>query len=119
MRKELQSPEDFERAVREEVQISSEFVLPLCALSLRLPQGSEEGLVRRLLDETRVADLVTSVAPDELDIVLPNVALEDARLVEKRLREIAPGATMGLAAYEPGETHHALLERARENRRPL
>lgn len=117
MRKELQSYEEFERAVREEIRISTDFALPLCALSLRLPEGPDAGLTRRLLDEIRLADLVTAVAPAELAIVLPNTPLEDARHVEERLRAVAPGAATGLVAYEPGDTTDAFLDRARESRR--
>lgn len=116
MRKELQGPEEFERAAREEVRISSDFGLPLCALSLRLPEGEGAGLLRPLLEEIRVADLATSVAPDELDVVLPNTGPEDARRVEERLRAVAPGAATGLAAYEPGESPETLIGRARESR---
>jgi hypothetical protein len=109
MRKELQGLEEFERAVREEVQISSDIDLPLCALSLRLPDGSDVGLTRRLLDEIRSADLVTAGSSDELAIVLPNTTLEDVRRVEQRLREVSPEAAMGLVAYEPADTQKPSL----------
>lgn len=102
--------------MREEVQISSDFDLPLCALSLRLPDGPDVGLTRRLLSEIRVADLVTAISSDELAIVLPNTTLDDARRVEERLREVSPGAAMGLAAYEPADTPETLLDHARTSR---
>lgn len=116
MRKELQGLEEFERAVRAEVQISSNFDLPLCALSLRLPDGPDVELTRRRLGEIRVADLVTAVSSDELAIVLPNTTLDGARRVEERLREMSPRVAMGLAAYEPADTPETLLDHARTSR---
>lgn len=103
--------------MREEIRLSSDFELPLCALSLRLPDGPDAGLTRRLLDEIRLADLVTAVAPDEMAIVLPNTTPEDARRVEERLLTVAPGAAAGIAAYEPEDDPDALLRRAEESRR--
>lgn len=116
MRKELQGSREFERAVREEVQISSDFGLPLCALSLRLPGGLDAEIIRLLLDEIRVADLVTAASPDELAVVLPNTPPEEALRLEERLLATVPGAFAGLASYEPGDGPDTLLDRARKNR---
>lgn len=113
MRRQIQGPEDFDGAVREEIGISSEFGIPLCALSVRLPGGPDVELTRLLLDEIRAADPVTAVSPDELAIVLPNTPPGDARLVAERLLAVAPGAEIGEAFHEPGDTPETLLGRAR------
>lgn len=115
MRTEPQEREDFEAAVREEIQISSEFGLPLCAVVVRLPEGLGPELSRRLLEGLRLADLVTVSGPEELSLVLPNTSREAARVVEERLLSTAPGAALGAADYEPSDTPESLVERARRS----
>ena len=113
MRKELLSPEAFEEAVGEEISISSEFDLPMCALVLSLPD-TEPDVIRRLLDDLRFADLAALTAPGELALVLPNTSCETARAVAGRLIPTAPpGSTLRAAGYEPGDTASTLLDRAR------
>lgn len=115
MRDEPQGQADFEAAVREEIHVSSEFGLPLCAVVVRPPGGWGPDLTRRLLDGLRLADLVTVSAPEELSLVLPNTSRETARVVAERLISIAPGAALGVADYEPSDTPESLVERARQN----
>ena len=113
MRKELLSPQAFEEAVEEEIEISSDFDLSICALMLSLP-GAEPELIRELLDSLRFADLVAITAPGELSLVLPNTSCETARSVAERLISIAPpNSTLRAAGYEPGDTAATLLDRAR------
>ena len=113
MRKELLSPEAFEEAVGEEISISSEFALPMCALVLSLSDPEPE-LIRSLLDDLRFADLASLAAPGELALVLPNTSCETARAVAGRLLSIAPpDSTLRAAGYETGDTPGALLDRAR------
>lgn len=112
--KVLQSAEDFERSLEEEISVSEEFDLPLSALVLTLEAGWDEVSTRRVLDSLRTADLVTKPGPaEEIAIVLPNTALIDARVVEERLRNAVPEAAVSLAEREKGDTSAGLLERAR------
>lgn len=114
IRKELQDPEVFERALREEISVSSEFVLPISVLSLRIEGGWSEEATRGALDALRVADLVCQPVPDEVLIALPNTATDDARVVEERLREAVPeAAAVGVAPFTSGDTVERLIERAR------
>ena len=53
IRKELQDPEVFERALREEISVSSEFVLPISVLSLRIEDGWSEDATRGARDALR------------------------------------------------------------------
>lgn len=113
MRKELLSPEAFEEAVEEEIEISSDFGLPMCALVLSLPDLGPD-MIRRLLDELRFADLVTLTDSGELALVLPNTSCETARAVAGRLLSTAPpDSTLRAAGYETGDTPATLLDRAR------
>jgi hypothetical protein len=114
IRKELQTPEAFEKTLREEVSVSAEFDLPLAALALVVEDGWQEEDARRALDTLRAVDLVAQPAPEELLIALPNTGLADARVVEERLREAIPRATAGVAPYRRGDTAQDLLEDAQE-----
>lgn len=112
-RKELQDPEVFDAALREEISVSSEFVLPISVLSLRIADGWNDEATRRSLDALRVADLVCQPVPEEVLVALPNTATEDARVVEERLREAVPEAAVGVALFASGDTAEGLIERAR------
>ena len=112
-RKELQTVEAFEKALREEVSVSTEFDLPLTVLALFMEDGWREEDVRRALDALRSADLVTRPAPEELLVALPNTGTGDARVVEERLRRAVPKATVGVAPYKRGDAAEDLLKRAR------
>lgn len=115
MRKELLSPEAFEEAVEEEISVSSDFDLQMCALVLSLPE-SEPNVIRRLLDDLRFADLAALPAPGELALVLPNTSCETARAAAERLLSMAPpGSTLRAAGYEPGDTPATLLDRVRRS----
>jgi hypothetical protein len=111
-RKELQTGEAFEKALREEVSVSTEFDLPLTVLALFIEDGRREEDVRRALDALRIADLVTQLAPEELLVALPNTETADARVVEERLRRAVPKATVGVAPYKRGDAAEDLLKRA-------
>lgn len=113
VRKELQEPEVFEAALREEISVSSEFVLPISALVLRIAGGWSDGATRRALDALRTADLVCRPRPDEILVALPNTETDDARVVEERLREAVPEAAVGVAPFAQGDTAESLTERAR------
>lgn len=116
MRKELQTPEEFESMLGEEIEVSSEFGLSLCILAVRLPgftggdPESEE--FRRMLDVLRMADLTTAASRGELTVALPNTSPESAAPVAERLRAVEPGAEIREAAYTPGDTLKILVERA-------
>lgn len=115
MRKELQTLEAFERNLREEVSVSAEFDLPLAALALVVEGRWQEEDIRRALDALRAVDLVALLpASDKLLIALPNTKTADARVVEERLREAVPKATVGVAPYRRGDTAEDLLERAQQ-----
>lgn len=113
MRKELQDSDDFYESVREEVRISSEFDLPLGALCVRLSDGPDEDLTRRLLDGIRTADLAAAVSAGEIAVVLPNTSSENTRLVAERLLAVIPEASIDRSIREPGDTPETLLARAR------
>ncbi len=112
-RKELQTVEAFEKALREEVSVSNEFDLPLTVLALDIKDGWREEDVRRALAALRTADLVARPDLEELLVVLPNTKTADARVVEERLHEAVPKAAVGVAPYKWGDAAEDLLERAR------
>lgn len=112
-RKELQTVEAFEKALREEVSVSNEFDLPLTVLALDIKDGWREEDVRRALAALRTADLVARPDLEELLVVLPNTKTADARVVEERLHEAVPKAAVGVAPYKLGDAAEDLLERAR------
>ena len=113
MRKELQDPEAFEGSLQEEISVSSEFVLPISVLALRVEGGWSDEATRRALDALRTADLVCQSEPDEILIALPNTETEDARVVEERLRAAVPEAAVGVAPFVRGDTVENLVKRAR------
>jgi hypothetical protein len=112
-KKELQSPEDFERVLGEEISVSTEFDLPLSVLVALEEDGWTPDATRRALDVLRTADLVTQPEPAEIVIALPNTVARDARALERRLREAVPEAKVGITAHRMGDTVTDLLERAR------
>lgn len=113
----LQDPQDFDEALREEIQVSHEFGLPLCALSIRLPDEPSAETTRRLLNELRVTDLAAAVPSGELAVILPNTSPDNARIVVVRLLSAAPEVEINESSYEPGDTPETLIERARQARR--
>jgi hypothetical protein len=112
-KKELQSLEDFERVLGEEISVSTEFDLPLSVLAALAEDGWTPGATRRALDVLRTADLVTQPEPAEIAIGLPNTVAKDARALEHRLREAVPEAKIGITDHRMGDTLTDLLERAR------
>ncbi|HZC19337.1 MAG TPA: hypothetical protein VE225_06480 [Rubrobacteraceae bacterium] len=112
-RKELQSVDAFERALREEVSVSAEFDLPLSLLALVVEGGWREEDVRLALDALRTADLVAQPDPTEVLVALPNTKTANARVVEERLRRVVPRARVGVAPYGRGDATEDLLKRAR------
>ena len=113
VRKELQDPEVFEAALGEEISVSSEFMLPISLLALRVEGGWSDAATRRALDALRTADLVCRPEPEEILVALPNTVTDDARVVEERLRAAVPEAHVGVAPLAPGDTVESLLKRAR------
>lgn len=114
MRRELLSLEAFEEAVGEEIEISSDFGLPMRAFVLYLPSIPDPELIRRLLDNVRLSDLAAITAACELALVLPNASREAARTAGERLLCTAPrGSVLRAAGHEPGDTPATLLDRAR------
>ena len=109
--KELQSVEEFERTLGEEISVSTEFDLPLSVLVAILDWTPES--TRRALDALRTADLIAQTADDELAIALPNTVSENAQVVERRLRDSIPEASVGITAHRNGDTVPDLLARAR------
>jgi len=112
-RKELQTVEAFEKALQEEISISTEFDLPLTVLALVIKDGWQDEDTRRALAALGTADLVAQPDPGELLIALPNTITADARVVEEGLRETLPKATVGVAPYRRGDAAQDLLKRAR------
>ena len=110
-RKEPQTVEAFEGALREEISVSSELGLTLSVLALRVEDGPDLA-VRRVLGALRVADLVAKTSPQEILVALPNTVAIDARVVENRLREAVPKAALGLATYGRGDAYEDLIKRA-------
>lgn len=115
MHNRLQSSEEFDEALWEELQVSHDFSLTLCAIWIRVPEGLDAGNTRSLLDVIRVADLAAAASTHELAIMLPNTSPGDARKVAERLLEAVPGAEMGESSYRLGDVPETLLDRARES----
>lgn len=113
IRKELQRPEAFLRALGEEVSVSREYGLPLTLLVAVMDGEWTVEDLRRALASLRLADLAARLEPRELAIALPNTGTEGAGMVEERLREDVPGIRLASAAYRRGEAAEALLSRAR------
>ncbi len=116
-KKELQSPEDFEQVLEEEISVSTEFDLPLSVLVALAENGWTPEATRRALDALRTADLVTQPEPAQIAIALPNTVARDAKALERRLREAVPEAKVGITAHRMGDTITDLLERARAGAR--
>ncbi|MCA1728273.1 MAG: hypothetical protein LC751_02320 [Actinobacteria bacterium] len=112
-RKELQSFEAFEKALQEEISVSSEFDLPLTVLALNVKGGWEERDVRSTLDVLRTVDLIAQPEASEILVALPNTITAAARVVEERLRRTVQRAAFGVASYEQGDTAEELLNRVR------
>ena len=113
VRKELQTLEFFEEALGEEILVSSEFVLPISVLALRVGGGWSAEAARRVLDALRTADLVCQTEPDEILVALPNTETNDALVVEERLRVAVPEAVVGVTPFAQGDTVESLIKRAR------
>lgn len=110
----IQPLEDFERALEEEISVSTQFGLPLCVLVAVLEGGWDPESENRAVDALRVADLVTRAGSSDLIVVLPNTGLESARTVERRLLGILPEAVVGILEFQPGDEAPALISRARQ-----
>jgi len=113
VKKELDAPERFEEALREELSVSADFDLPLSALALRAGESFGPEAVQRALEALRVADLICQPDPAEMLVVLPNTKAQDARVVEERLRKALPEAAFGVAVRDRGDKVETLLKRAR------
>jgi PleD family two-component response regulator len=84
-------------------------------LALVIEDGWREENTRQALDALRSADLVAQPDPGELLIALPNTKTTDTRVVEERLRQVVPKATIGVAPRRQDEkTVEGLLKRARD-----
>lgn len=112
--RQLQSREDFERALQEEISVSNQFDLPLCVLVAVMEGGWDPESEGRAVGALRLADLVSRTDGPDLIVVLSNTALENARAVERRLRQILPGTGIGISELTPGDTAQRLVERARQ-----
>jgi hypothetical protein len=111
-KKELQTVEAFEKALREEVSLSTEFDLPLTVLAMSIKDSWEEGDIRQALDALRTADLIAHTDEPEIVVALPNTVAAHARIVEERLRARLPAAAFGVAAFKQGDDAEDLLKRA-------
>lgn len=100
-RKELQDPEVLARVPAQELSVSSEFVLLISVLALRVESGWSTEAIRRALDDLRTADLVCQPEPDELRVTFPNTQTNYARVVEEWLREEVSGSVIGSLIF-PG-----------------
>lgn len=116
-KKELQTFDEFEESLREEISVSSEFGLPLTVLTLNIEGGWKEEDVRRTLGSIRTADLITQPEASEILVALPNTATSDARVVEEKLRKIVPNAAFGVAVYERGDSVENLVKCSRSSAR--
>ena len=112
--RELQSVEDFRRALEEEISVSLEFGLTLCALVLIVEGEWEPEAARRVCDSLRTADLITRTGVSELAAALPNTIQSDAEKVRQRLAELVPDAGIGISTYDEGDSVESLLNRARD-----
>jgi hypothetical protein len=104
----------FERALEEEMSVSSEFDLPLTLMVVRVGGVLDAETTLRLLDTLRAADLVAIPSASELAVVLPNTTPDGAGALERRVRRVLPEAGIGLAVYEPNDDVSGLLGRARD-----
>ncbi len=116
VRKELQTSEIFEEALREEISVSYEFVLPISVLALRVGGGWSAEATRRALDILRTVDLVCQTEGDEILVALPNTEKNGALVVEERLRAAIPEAAVGGAPFAQSDTVESLVKRSRLSR---
>jgi hypothetical protein len=105
--------ESFVRALEEELALSAEFDLPLTLLVVRAEEDVDPETTGRLLGVFRTAEFATLPSPSELAVILPNTDPDDARAVERRVRDVLPSADVGLTTREPDERASDLLRRAR------
>lgn len=99
--------------------VSTEFSLPLSLLAVVLDGGWDEGPTSRAAGTLRAAELISRTGPSDLVVALPNTGPENARAVERRIRESVPDARTGIAAFESGDTVESLMDRAlADARRP-
>lgn len=109
---QIKSSEDFERALEEEISVSTQFGLPLSVLVAVLEGGWNPESEGRAIGALRVADLVARTEGSDLIVVLPNTGLESARAVERRLREIVPKVGIGISEFTPDDGVPDLIARA-------
>ncbi|MEJ7819976.1 MAG: hypothetical protein WKF44_06695 [Rubrobacteraceae bacterium] len=112
--KDLQAYEDFEKYLGEEISMTTDFDLPLSVLVALMHDGWDDDATQSALGVLRLADLVTSTAPGELAVALPNTTTNDAHVVEDRLRRAVPEARVCITPHRTGDTVQDLLKRARE-----
>lgn len=112
--KELQSFEEFVKALREEIEVSSQYDLPLTVLACRIEGGWSEESIKHALDTLRSADLIALPEHGNLFIALPNTSAEAALAVKKRLARTVPRIRTGVAGYRSSEKVEDLLSRGRE-----
>lgn len=110
----IQPLEDFERALEEEISVSTQFGLPLCVLVAVMKDGWDPESENRAVGTLRVADLVARTEGSDLIVVLPNTGPESARAVERRLREMLPKVGIGISEFTPGDKVPDLISRARQ-----
>ena len=110
---ELQSVEDFRRSLEEEISVSSEFDLPLCALVLIVENEWEPEAAHSVRVTLRTADLIAQIGASELAVGLPNTIYSDAEKVGQRIANAAPEVDIGISAYDEGDSVESLLDRAR------
>lgn len=106
--------EDFERALEEEISVSTQFGLPLSVLVAVMEGGWDPESEDRAVGTLRVADLVARSEGSDLIVVLPNTGLESARAVERRLREILPRVGIGISEFAPDDKAPDLISRAHQ-----
>jgi hypothetical protein len=111
-RKELQSVDEFERELREEISVFIEFLLTLAiALALNIKGGWEQGTVRRALDVLRVAHL--GARPGRATRSLAQYHRRRRPGGRGKVARGGPGGTFGIATYREGDTGEDLLQHAR------
>jgi hypothetical protein len=108
------SPAAFEATLREEISIAREYELPLTLLVASVEDGWSEEETRRALDVLRGAEPVARLSLSELALVLINTTPAAAGPVTRRLRQVVPEASVGMAALGPAGTCDELLRRARQ-----
>lgn len=105
--------EDFEGALRAEISISREYVLPLTLLVARFEQGWNQDTMQQVLQVLRSYDLISQINSSELVVALPNTNANGATVVAERIMGIFRAICVGGAALAPGDAAPDLLRRAR------